>query len=554
MQPVERRTVAAPAAPAPSGGDAAGGGGPARSLAGKLFRRTLPVVVLVLLLIQGGIAWITWTDQRNALTHRAQIMAELTARAIATPIWYLDRTVFEPQVQALATDDGFRYARVFDELGKVLFQTGDAAALNATDTIVVSRDIMEPKADLTVGRIELVIGTDELNRTAALLAMTALLAVLVLAAALSITVQIVMRRLVVKPLARMLAAMRQVERKSWVQLDDVGDDELGQAGAAFNRMVDGLRSGDDAKRLLAALQRAQSELVDKNQALEAANHQVMESIRYARRIQEGILPDATVLAPVMTEMAVLWEPLDLVGGDYCWMERRDGQALVLVADCTGHGVPGAFMTMVVASALRRILDRPIFPQPDVILTELDRIVRHRLRQDAPDLTTAADDGRAPWDMSDDGLDAGVCIYDEATGLLYFAGAGLSLTVIGPDGVMSHTGVRRSLGYRTLPPPGSVPVHCHQVLPGERFYLWTDGVSDHVGGQPKRVFGRRRVAATLARLAHLSLDDQIQGLCADLDRYRGAEARRDDMTMVAFQPRLPDDVHSRAGTSPDAVTA
>lgn len=502
-------------------------GAPKRSLAAKLFRRTLPVVMLIVLLIQGSIAWITWTDQRRALERRAGVLTDLTAAAIATPLWYLDRTVFEPQVEALVSDRGFRYARVLNDNDEMLFETGTPPEAGS-GAITVSREIIEPQGHIKAGTLEVVFATDELNRIAILQVATAAFAVLLLTGALSITVQFAMRRLVVQPLGRMLRAMRQVEHKSWTTLDEPADDELGQAAAAFNRMVAGLRAGDDARRLLEALQDAQAALVEKNVELETANHQVMESIRYARRIQEGILPDPAVLAPAMADVALLWEPLDVVGGDYCWMERRDGKCLILLADCTGHGVPGAFMTLVVASELQAILDVAGVPEPDQILGALDRRLRMRLRQDRPD-----PGGR---DASDDGVDAAVCIYDEATGTIAFAGAGLSLTVVGPDSVSSITGVRRSLGYRSLPPPGRIPVHLHQVRPGESFHLWTDGVTDHVGGPSRRLFGRRRMAALLATHAHLPLAERLQALTVALDEWRGTEARRDDMTMVAFRPQ------------------
>ena len=207
-------------------------GAPKRSLAAKLFRRTLPVVMLIVLLIQGSIAWITWTDQRRALERRAGVLTDLTAAAIATPLWYLDRTVFEPQVEALVSDRGFRYARVLNDNDEMLFETGTPPEAGS-GAITVSREIIEPQGHIKAGTLEVVFATDELNRIAILQVATAAFAVLLLTGALSITVQFAMRRLVVQPLGRMLRAMRQVEHKSWTTLDEPADDELGQAAAAF---------------------------------------------------------------------------------------------------------------------------------------------------------------------------------------------------------------------------------------------------------------------------------------------------------------------------------
>ncbi len=171
---------------------------------------------------------------------------------------------------------------------------------------------------------------------------------------------------------------------------------------AFNRMVEGLRSGDEAKQLLQQLEQAHAKL-------EAANRLVMESIGYARRIQSSVLPERTALAGTGLEVAVLWEPLHLVGGDYFWLEEIDGLGILVVADCTGHGVPGAFLTLIVATALDRLLHERSLRDPAAILETLDGMVRTQLRQD----------GRGS--ESDDGLDCGICVWDPARSELRFAG-------------------------------------------------------------------------------------------------------------------------------------
>ena len=139
-------------------------------------------------------------------------------------------------------------------------------------------------------------------------------------------------------------------------------------------MVEGLRSGDAAKQLLVELEQA-------HDRLERANRQVIESIGYARRIQDSVLPDRNALAGAGVEVAVLWEPLHVVGGDYFWLEEIDGLCVIAEADCTGHGVPGAFLTLIVATALDRLLHERGLRAPAAILAGLDAMVRTQLRQD-----------------------------------------------------------------------------------------------------------------------------------------------------------------------------
>nr|WP_246221772.1 SpoIIE family protein phosphatase [Marichromatium bheemlicum] len=275
-----------------------------------------------------------------------------------------------------------------------------------------------------------------------------------------------------------------------------------------------------------ALEQAFGELDRAHRELAKANRMVVESIQYARRIQTAMLPDKGALGDGVREIQVCWEPLHLVGGDWFWLERLDDERyLILIADCTGHGVPGAFITLVLASAMTDILRGHAAADPASILHAIDRVVRARLRQDHPEAE------------SDDGLDAAVVIWEPARAELSFAGAGIPLLCMDPAGqVETVRGARAHLGYRSLPSPGEIPVHRLAVEPGARFYLLTDGISDHMGGQPRRLLGRRRLAQWLERHAELGLAEQLAAVEQLLEDYRGDEPRRDDMTLIGFQPR------------------
>ena len=269
---------------------------------------------------------------------------------------------------------------------------------------------------------------------------------------------------------------------------------------------------------------------------------MIESIGYARRIQSSVLPDHAALDRSGIEVAVLWEPLHLVGGDYFWLEEIDGLSFVVVADCTGHGVPGAFLTLIVATALDRLLHERGLRSPAAILAGLDTMVRAQLRQD----------GRGS--ESDDGLDCGICVWDRTARTLLFAGAGLSLTVI-RDGVAERIrGEKRGLGYprtgREVLPERDVDV----PVAGATFYLMTDGITDQMGrpdpARPARLIGQKAVAERLAAHAALPLAQQVATLEAELAAYRGTEVRRDDMTLIAFRPRLGARLQSRRGGGAD----
>ncbi len=270
------------------------------------------------------------------------------------------------------------------------------------------------------------------------------------------------------------------------------------------------------------LETALAELNATHTELEKTNNLLVESVQYARNIQRALLPDVQAVSGDVAELAVLWEPLNVVGGDYYWLGRINGKVIILVADCTGHGVPGAMVTMVLSASLDFILHEGGATDPGQILTEIDRAMRDRLRQNDPD------------SLTDDGLDAAVCVYDPLTKLLSFAGANLPLVYVKEDSVSLIKGDRAYLGYRTLRPKNIFTVSEIAVEPDMNFYLFTDGVTDQMGGVTKQLFGRKRLTELIASFSQQPLIEQIQMLKEHLQYYRQHEEIRDDMTLIGFR--------------------
>ena len=341
-----------------------------------------------------------------------------------------------------------------------------------------------------------------------------------------LTLVLVVARRIAVPIARLADAADRVRVTGdySVRVDWSGTDEIGRLAHSFNRMVEGLEAGDKAKRLVEELEQAKAQLIEKNEALEKASRLVLDSLGYARKIQDGLLPDSTCLAGMLAELHISWQPLQQVGGDYYWLHRFGNRALILLADCTGHGVPGAFMTVVVASALDRILlEQDVSLTPAAILARLDQVVRERLRQDRPD------------SASDDGLDAALCLWDRQACTVTFAGANMPLSVLSHGSLNTIRGDRLSLGYRTGKSGGPFTETVIPVSPGDCFYLFTDGMIDHVGGAPPRLFGRRRLGDVILATQGVSLDRQVARMEQAQAAYRGPQQRRDDMAIIAFRP-------------------
>ena len=251
------------------------------------------------------------------------------------------------------------------------------------------------------------------------------------------------------------------------------------------------------------------------------NQKVMDSIDYARRLQEAILPSAREMATTFAGHFVLWKPRDRVGGDFYWLRQLDPQhLLVAVVDCTGHGVPGAFMTMAVNSILDHIVATGE-KNPATILQRLNRQVKETLHRGDPSR------------MADDGLDIGICCIEQNRRIL-FAGARIPLFVIRGGQVHILPASRKGLGYRRSQADLSFESVEWIVEPQDCFVMTTDGFLDQNGGAQDMPLGRKRFVEWLSHDMTGELGPELQRLEKSLAEYMGAEPQRDDIAVIGFR--------------------
>lgn len=537
---------------------------------GLTFRQaatTLAVFMILGLLGSAVEFFVQWRDVRNeTLSHMHQV-ANLIEGSAAEAAYQLNPDLADRVVAGLLGDDAIEEAILKDNFGKILARRakerpveGLSARLApilfgdlARHSLPLDHDLSEQIQE-NVGSLEVILAPSVMAKR--VLDLTAINWTLFLVRDILIAALVVgiFYLMITRPLVRLSQAISQVDPGqpgNWPapRFRRHERDELGLLVKTLDRLLQafqqGLRQRDKAQReLLQLTQELEKRVDDRTRELQEtmealaaekaeldrahgelakANRLVLESIRYARRIQYAMLPDKEALGDAVRDLHVWWEPLHVVGGDYFWLERFGSQSLLIVMDCTGHGVPGAFITLVAASALDRILHESEVRQPSAILAALDGMVRARLRQDRPDAA------------SDDGLDAAVCLWDSETGQLTFAGAGLPLLYCAGGEMHQIPGDRASLGYSSPRREYPFTDHVVQVEAGMAFYLLTDGVRDHMGGRPRRLLGRRRLMALMAENAHRPMEEQIKLLQQALDSYRDGEPRRDDTTLLGFQP-------------------
>ncbi len=196
--------------------------------------------------------------------------------------------------------------------------------------------------------------------------------------------------------------------------------------------------------------------------------------------------------------------------------------IVAVIDCTGHGVPGAFMTMLASSSLRRITIDEQCMDPGKILKRLNSIVKKSLQQDSEHV------------ISDDGLDASICFVDIEKKIMTFAGARLSLSVIQSGGLTTVKGDRKSIGYRKSELDFEFTNHEIVLENNMLFYLYTDGVTDQLGGAKRIPFGRKRFNHRLLDNRNKSFTEQKEEIITAFNQYKGDNEIQDDVTVIGFK--------------------
>jgi len=264
----------------------------------------------------------------------------------------------------------------------------------------------------------------------------------------------------------------------------------------------------------------EQEIEERIAEIKDKNIKIMESIQYAKTIQESILPTADVLKRVFADNFVLWRPRDIVGGDFYWLRETEQGFILVVGDCTGHGVPGALMTMTVNSILSNILTKGNILGPASIIKELNRQLKEALNKDKGDQAT------------DDGLDAAICCY--VKGKLYFASARITMYMLTEGKVTTYDGYKSGIGYiKSVFLDDFVDVEV-SVKQGDRIYITTDGYVDQNGGSNNYSFGRRKFREIISNTTSLSIIEQGGWYEKELDRYMGQEQQRDDVTIIGFE--------------------
>ncbi len=339
-------------------------------------------------------------------------------------------------------------------------------------------------------------------------------------------IALLMERLILSPLTAVTDSANRIAAGDYeLPLEFRRTDEIGILASAFKEMAVQVQRYTGRLEILVDERTAQ--LTETNADLKDANRRVMESIRFARMIQDGIMATDAVLSKRLSSHAFFHRQRDTVGGDFLFIRDVPGGFLLGVVDCEGHGVPGALMTMMVDSFLKMIASGPSDRDehngsPSGILRSLEQQMRTSLHQDTDD---AAIQG---------GLDIGLCLCLPDRRTVVYAGAGMPLYVLEPDGVVSSVGGRRkAIGQRAGRHSGDFIDHTFPAE-GRTFFLCTDGFVDQAGGSEGRAYGTKRLEHLLVSCGNARLGPQCPDWEGVFNEYRGEHPQRDDVLAVGFR--------------------
>ncbi len=254
------------------------------------------------------------------------------------------------------------------------------------------------------------------------------------------------------------------------------------------------------------------------------NKNLNDSIHYAKRIQDALLPRAEDLKASFPASFVMFKPRDIISGDFYWFTDRGNHKIVAAIDCTGHGVPGAFMSMIGTALLNQIvIDERVY-YPDKILQKMDLAVRQALAQEGRSVA--------------DGMDAAICYINMAQKKLYYAGAMNPLYYARPDGALTEIRAdRKPIGGSLRYGENERTFITHEIDLSEplTFYLCSDGLQDQIGGPDNRRFQTSRLKQLLGQLCQLPIDQQQAQVEQTLAQWMQTHPQQlDDILLLGVQ--------------------
>jgi serine phosphatase RsbU (regulator of sigma subunit) len=279
----------------------------------------------------------------------------------------------------------------------------------------------------------------------------------------------------------------------------------------------------EKKKANVLLQNKNEEIEKQKSLIEEKNKDITDSINYSKHIQQAIIPSAARVKQHLPQSFVIFKPKDIVSGDFYLVEEVVGLVYLAVVDCTGHGVPGAMLSVFAHSTIKNTIGSNDFrDNPAAILSDLCFQFKSNLQSHKTAITIS------------DGVDMSICIIDKKLGKIYFAGAKNSLLMLRAKELTEFPANRWGISGTNSGEHLFFNNHVIDVQKGDKFYMSTDGFMDQFGGPKGKKFKQKQLRDLLVNYNDLHFDEQAQTLVNDFISWKGSLEQIDDVTLIGFE--------------------
>ncbi len=262
----------------------------------------------------------------------------------------------------------------------------------------------------------------------------------------------------------------------------------------------------------------EAELEQKNKIISHKNTEMIDSIQYARRLQQAILPPVSEIKELIPESFILYKPKDIVAGDFYFAEQKGDYFFVAAADCTGHGVPGALVSIVCSNALKRAVMEFNLTRPGIILDKVTELVVETFKRSNQDVK--------------DGMDVSLCVINLKTREISWAGANNPLWYISHNQLNEIKATKQAVGKNER--YQAFITHSMHLPVGSLIYLFSDGYADQFGGPNGKKFKYRQLADLLLSISPHSMEEQRIKLEQVFEEWRGDNEQVDDVCVIGIR--------------------
>jgi len=249
--------------------------------------------------------------------------------------------------------------------------------------------------------------------------------------------------------------------------------------------------------------------------------ELTESIRYASYIQKALLPSPLLFKKLLPDHFVLYQPKDIVSGDFFWITKKKSDIIIAVADCTGHGVPGAFMSILGITTLSEVINRGCYSSAGSILNQLREGIMKALNQTGEEYEQK------------DGIDMALCLLNTESNQIEYSGAFNPIYIVQNKRLVEINGDKMPIGVAA---EEEKPFNTHRIAlePGNVIYLFTDGFVDQFGGTKGKKFKYQPFRNLILKIHEMPMHKQKEELRQAFEKWRGEHQQLDDLLIVGFR--------------------